>query len=182
MSSDSVRNIGKFSGGDDYNTWKFKMQLYLKTLGLLDIIQQPIPADRSKEWNEKNVKALFEITEYLDDSLIQRSNTAKRAFKHLDQTYGRVSEATQTGIKKKLHRLAVKENEAMKQYFARFENLLRELTAAGGKFTENDKVTWLTGELPTAYNVLMDSIKTLSNKKHNINYIKARLLEKEAEL
>lgn len=179
------RNIEIFKGRD-YSTWKTRMRSYLKSLKLLDVIDDKIPEKITDEWTEKNDKALFEITDYLDNSLIQfvqeEGVNAKNVFQKLDATYERSSDITQMAIKRQLNHLKMENDETLQDFFGRFDSLIIELTAAGGKPSIMDKVTWLTAELPQKYESVMDNIKGNENARQDIAQIKARLLEKEDEL
>lgn len=176
----------KFKGGDDYNRWKTLIRLILDSKDLLKIVDEEEPKEPDESFIKQNKLAVLTIASGLDKKLIAyvtgENLKARNIFAELDKVYGPRSLATQFGAKRKLHDLKMEATETMREYLGRFQELLAQLKGAGGNYDEGDQITWLTGHLPEKYETVIDTIQALPNENQTIDYIKNRLLEKEAKL
>ena len=139
------RNIKPFNG-EKYSVWKFRIRTLLSELNLLSVIDEEIPGTRSAEWEKNNKAAKSIIVEYLADSYlnyINENGTAQAVFKHFDAIYERKSVATQLALRKQLLGLKLKADIPLIKHFSTFDDLLTELSAAGAKLEETDKVAHL---------------------------------------
>lgn len=186
--TDSIyyNGIKKFDGGDDYSHWKTRVKFYLRERHLLKFVTDPVPDIPNETWLDGNDTTVGKISKFLHDDLLHYcegdDKYAIDVFKKLDELYGRVSRSVQSSVHRKLIHFKMEETETIKNYFSRFENLLREYKAAGGSYTEMDQIAWLTGDLPTQYEPVMDTIEQLPDATYTLEFVKHKLLEREAKI
>lgn len=178
--SEEKHGIPKFNGGDDYSFWRSRVKFFFEEKHLWKYIERDVPEEPNSHWREKNKTVIRRLSSLLGNEklhyLEEPGVYAKNVIQNLDEIYGRISRATQASTLKKLHHLKMDEKETMREFFSRFENLLRDLKAAGGNFSEVNKIAWLTGDLPTAYIGVMDAIESLPDENYTFAYIKSKLL------
>lgn len=162
MDLKTKRNIKPFDG-DRYSVWKFRIRALLSEMDLIKVIDDD-PIIRSQEWEKNNRIAKGVIVEYLADSYLgfaKQDCTAREILKNLDSLYERKSIATQLAVRKKLLALKLQGDTELVKHFAKFDDLITELLAAGAKLEETDTVAHLLLTLPSSYNGVITAIETV---------------------
>lgn len=90
-----------------------------------------------------------------------------------EETYQRKSLAEQLRVRKLLLSVSGKHNpaiETMEQHFQKFDKLIRQLKATGGKIEEI--ICYLYLSIPPEYNVVCTAIETMTVENLSLNLVK----------
>lgn len=169
--------------GENYTTWKERVRDFLDIKNLLDIIDNEVPPTQlqTSRWILRNKKARFYIKSLLDDTFVGRYTTtdgyARSIMEKLDSVFMRSSHNSQITITSQIMAIKAEKGEEMKEYFARFDDILDKLILAGGEMSEILKITCLTRGLPQGYDHAKNTIRGM--KTVTMEEVRNPLLETE---
>ncbi|KAK9727833.1 Zinc knuckle [Popillia japonica] len=98
--------------------------------------------------------------------------------KKLKDTFQRKSVISKIHYRRKLLTLKLKDDEKLEEYFARFDDIIRELECADEKLNETDKICHLLIGLDEKYDKVITAIEILNNDI-KLDFVKTRLLDEE---
>lgn len=101
---EAVYGIPQFTG-TGYENWKFRVEKYLKSVGLLEVLSKEAPTTAAElaKFNEQDCKATNLIIAFLHDDmldLIREKDTAKDIWSTLENVYAKKSVSSQTLVRK----------------------------------------------------------------------------------
>lgn len=188
--------------GSNYENWKFRMECLLDEKELLQLIMERPLYDEAVSSETANERALREqrnsrlkvkdkkcknlIVQKIAESHLSYAMGKESAYdvwKVLEETYQRKSLAEQLRVRKMLLTGSGKHNpatESMEQHFQKFDKLIRQLKATGGKLEEIDIICHLLLSMPPEYNVCT-TIETMTAENLSLNFVKNRLLDEESK-
>lgn len=178
-----VYGIPQFSGAG-YENWKFRVEKFLKSVGLLEVLSQDVPptAPEAAKFNEKDGKASNWIIAFIHDDLldlVREKETAKEIWTTLANVYAKKSVASQTLIRKQLAKLKMIEGSSVKDHLKIFDELIRQLKSAGAKLEEGDLVSQLFVTLPESFDPLVTALENLEEDNLTLDVVRERLLAEE---
>lgn len=138
----AVHGIPQFAG-NGYDTWKFRVQVYLEASGVWDAVQKEAPAEAAEaaKFLEMDRKAKSLLVSLISDEYlgcVREKTTSKDMWKALEETFARKSAGKQTVIRKQIARLRLQEGSSLRKHLLQFEDLVRQLRVAGSKLEQSD--------------------------------------------
>lgn len=190
MAADDKCKVPLFDG-TNYSNWKFRMEVLLDEMDLLNIIQEPMDDSKLDKGNPQELQAVKKKEKKCKSQIIQRiadthleyikdKATAYEIWEELKNTFERKGMAGQLLVRKEL--LTMKFNpakERIEEHFRNFDRLARELRSTGATLQEGDLVCHLLLTMPNDYDSVVTALETLSAENLTLNFVKNRLRDEE---
>jgi thermostable 8-oxoguanine DNA glycosylase len=149
-----MAGIGKISvekiTGDNWSTWKDQFKAFLEYKGLMVAIRQ----SESAEGQAANVKAKALLTLCVDKAyqkLITGEESASKAWRKLEETFERVTNARVIQLSTKLTTLKLKAKQPIAEYLAEIREIKMDLEAANEPVFERQLAVHALRGLPKEY-------------------------------
>ena len=186
--------------GTNYDNWKFRLEILLDELDLLEYTVENYKnmvtivgnestdelAKKEKELSvhrKKDKKCKSHIIQRISDNyleIVKDQETAFNIWDTLKQNYQRKGIANQLYLRKTLLTMKYDTSSgSLGTHFLNFDKLIRELRSTGAKLEETDVVCHLLLTMPQEYEVVVTAIETLSTEKLTLGFVKNRLLDEE---
>ena len=154
--------LDKFTGLNDFNMWKIKMEVLLITQGLRDAIEPATKIADSEvsssttpeHMAEIDKKARSTIILSLGDSVIReiaREKTVVRPWTKLKQLYMTKSLANRLYMKKKMFSLKIVEGASLNDHIDEFNKIRNDLETIDEGLSDESKAFLLISSLPKSY-------------------------------
>lgn len=186
MSSEkrTKRNIKPFNG-DNYLVWKYRLRAIVEQEGALTVLDEEPPEILTDEWKNWERFAKGQIIEHIEDSMlgeIPEGATASQIIEKFDSTYACKNLATQLNVQDKLFNYKLRSEMPLKKHFIELDEMIRDLIACGNSVNEMTKVWYLLNTLPHSYDGVVTAIKTMSDDRLTLAFVKKLLLEHDQKL
>lgn len=185
--------------GENYFTWKFKMEMYLRKEKLWTAITSPIPAvpaaddegvtpqmiadaeRKEAEFYEKDEAALALIALCVEDTQLvhfRNQTTAKAAWAALKTYYERNTLGNKIRIMRQITDLKLAENGNMEQHLAKLTDLFQKLTDLGEtQFNDSWQVAITLSSLPPSYDTLVQAFEVREDGDLTLSLIHSKLTQ-----
>lgn len=170
--------------GDNYLVWKYRLRAVVEQEGALAVLDEE-PEEITQEWRKWERFTKGKIIQYLDDSLlgeIPEGATSRGILEHFDSTYACKNLATQLNVQDKLFNYKLRPEISLKRLFIEVDEMIRDLIACGTSVNEMTKVWYLLNTLPHSYDGVITAIKTMSDDRLTLAFVKKLLQEHEQKL
>jgi len=124
----------------NYQTWKFKVELLLIRDDLWSVVVDEQPDPVMAEWRGKDRKARATICLLLEDSqlhIVRREPTAKAAWTALKRYHEKSTLSSKVSLLKKICGLKLAEYGDMEIHLAQMEDLIEQLSSLGETLAEH---------------------------------------------
>ena len=173
--------------GKNFDSWKYRVENFLEAQGVLDVLSSVKPGESAAAaalatWNEKNAKAKNLVISLVDDNhleFIKGKATAKEMWDSLNAVFSGTNMAKQNMLRTRLDRLRYELGSDMKIHFTKFDECIRELSAAGAKVEPNECIYYLFKSFPEEFQPLITALENLPDETLTLDYAKSRLLNEE---
>lgn len=164
---------------DNYATWRSRMKFLLIVKGLWGAVT----GDSVDP--EKDQKALAQIGLHVKEhhlSTLERCNSAKQAWDHLEAVYQAKSNARKRQLRKELTQLKMGATEPLAKYVARAKEIQNQLRAAGHELADQEVVWSLLAGLPAAYDTVVTVLETNTTADPLLDDILPKLMPVEQRM
>lgn len=167
--------VDKLKGINDYNTWKFLMQMYLRHEDMFDCISSE---DACKD-EKKRQKALAKICLSVSVEVLPHVRNASSAFEawnNLQRAYEDRGLSRRLGLLRSLFGLKLKEMESMEKYITRITELAQQLREIDSPLDDEFIAVIMLSGLTNDYDPLIMALEN-SNMKLTSDLVKSKLLQ-----
>src|SRR6218665_3567628 len=175
-SSSKIENLNN----QNYQTWKFKMELLLTKEDLWETVTKEIPDLMTAEWPTKDAKARAIIGLQVADNqlhLIRKQTTAKGLWQTLKKLHKKATLSSKVNLVKRLCGLKLTERGDMENHLAEMQNLIDQLASLGEPLAEHLSVALFLSSLPDSYGTLIKALETRPEEDLTTELVKGKLLE-----
>lgn len=160
-----------------FDNWLFRVQCLLEERGLKEISNATKIGDEKKLLDSKAKSLIVQCLTDRHLNLVKDASTSKEMLDVLKSTFQRKSVISKITLRRKL--LSLKHTEgSLEEYFAKFDNIIRELECSGEKIEETDKVCYLLTGLDDKYDNIITAIETV-NTDVKLEFVRSKLLDHE---
>src|SRR6218665_3857779 len=147
-SSNKIENLNN----QNYQTWKFKMELLLIKEDLLETVTKEIPDSVTAEWQTKDAKARAIIgLQFANNQLhlIRKHTIAKGSWQTLQKYHENATLSRKVNLLKRLCGLKLTEHACdMENHLAEMQNLIDQLASLREPLAEHLSVALFLSSLP----------------------------------
>ena len=167
--------------GDNYETWRYKMELFLMNEGLLEVATvETAEGDRNQEWIEHDKKARAIIGLSIEDSQVVHVRGCKFAFdfwKKLENYHQMINLTNRVSLLKRVCRMKLEVGGNMDNYILDFITQCEILVGMGQTMDEKLKIALILGGLPDSYNNIVIALETRPDDELNFDLVKEKLMQ-----
>jgi len=166
--------------GENYDLWKYKLQLYLMKENLWDVVDKEKPALLDDTWEERDNKAMATIGLSLEDNQVhhvKKLTNARECWLALKKHHEKSSLSNKVIILKKLCRLQLKRGQAMEDHINDLLNLVDKLSALGQDLSDNLVVALLLSSLPDNYSSMTSALESRPEADLTVELVKEKLIQ-----
>ncbi|KAH9698599.1 hypothetical protein KPL71_024065 [Citrus sinensis] len=162
-------DLEKFTGKNDFNMWKVKMEALLITQGLGDALEPVTKKEGKEESSSKTPKMAAEIDKkarstiilILGDLVIRevaKEKTVADLWAKLEKIYMTKSLANRLYIKRRMFTLKMAEGSSLDDHIDEFNQLCDTLETIDEGLDDEEKALLLVSSLPQSYSNLVDAL------------------------
>ena len=177
---DEVKYSFKKLSNDNYENWKYKMELYLMKEGLWQIVSKPKPEQVDNAWTENDTKAKAIIGLSVDDSQIVHLRGKETAFEFwsaLKNQHQKSNLCNRVSLLKRLCKMKLDDSGNVESYLLLFINLCDKLAGIGQSLDEDLKVALLLSGMPESFNGVVMALEVRADADLTFELVKEKLIQ-----
>lgn len=165
---------------DNYDTWKYRMELLLMKNKVWSVIRDTAPAPVTEAWTEKDEEARALIGLSVDDnqlSHIRNQNTAKAAWEALKNYHQKATLSSKVFLLKRICRMTVTEDGDVEAHISQMQDLVNRLIGLGEILKDNMVAALMLASLPDSYGTLITSLESRPEEDLTLNLVKGKIID-----
>lgn len=165
---------------DNYESWKYKVELLLIKEGLWDIMNKTVPTQPGAAWLTKDAQARATIGLLVEDNPlihIRDKTTAATTWKALKDYHQKASLSSKITLLKNLCGMKLAENGNIEEHIINMSIIKERSDAIGENIKEELFIAMLLGSLPDSYNNMINALESRPEKDLTISLVKGKLID-----
>lgn len=168
---------------ENYQVWKYKMELLLIKEDLWTVIVDAAPTTAGTEltaWNKKDGKARAHIGLFIEDNQIihvKSKTTAKLMWTALEEYHQKSTLSNKVRLLRRLCRMLLPEGGNMHTHLNAMDECMDNLVTLGEPIVDTFSVALYLSSLPESYGVLITALESRAEADLTKNMVKGKLLE-----
>lgn len=168
--------------GENYSTWKYRMELLLQKDDLWNNVSKEVAVDkRDAAWTKKDAEARAFIALMVEDSQLfhlKKTVTANEMWEGLKGYHEKSTLSNKVQIMRRICNMKLSEGGNLEEHLIGMIDLFEKLSALGEeKLSDTWVVAMLLSSLPTSYDVLVTALETRAEKDLTIDLVKSKLID-----
>ena len=191
--SSSLYSIEKLSG-DNFSSWKFKLQMILMDRGLWEIVDGTEVAPSSVgsgsdtkpqtylDWKKRDNQALAQIALTVSNSELVHIRNAKsscEAWLKVCSVYEAKGLAAKVYLRRRFFNVKLQDGTTMQTHINHVRDLADQLFNIGAGVSDEDIAMTLLCSLPETYDYLIVALESRSSEELTSDFVSARLIAEE---
>lgn len=164
---------------DNYESWRYKVELLLIKKGLWDVVSKAAPAQPEAAWLTKDAQARATIGLLVKENQlthIRSKTTAAETWKALQDYHQKSSLSSKVILLKNLCSMKLAENGNMEEHIINMSIVKDKLEAIGENIKEELFIAMILGSLPDSYNSLMNALESRPEEDLTLSLVKGKLM------
>jgi len=165
---------------ENYESWKYKVELLLIKEGLWDLVSEAAPAQPNAEWLTKDAQARATIGLLVEDNQlthIRSKTTAAATWKALQDYHQKSSLSNKVILLKNLCNMKLTESGNMEEHIINMSIIKDKLEAIGENIKEELFIAMILGSLPDSYNSLINALESRPEEDLTLSLVKGKLID-----
>jgi len=165
---------------DNYESWKYKVELLLIKEGLWDAVSKAAPAQPDAAWITKDAQARATIGLLVEDNQlthIRSKITAAATWKALQDYHQKSSLSSKVILLKNLCSMKLAESGNMEEHIINMSIIKDKLEAIGENIKEELFIAMILGSLPDSYNSLINALESRPEEDLTLSLVKGKLID-----
>lgn len=166
----------------NYDVWKFKMEMLLTDKDLWDAVTTDRPnveGQTRKSWDKMDRSARAKIVLCVEDNQlihIKHETTAKGMWEVLQKVHERKHLNTKLFLQRKLFNMKYDESMNMAQYIHNIMEIVDQLRGIGKTVPDDDVIALLLCSLPESFDALITGLEGRPESELTLEYVKGKLV------
>lgn len=180
MSATETKVTIKKLNNENYQLWKFKMELILSRDDQWDQITKEKPDPAPADWDKKDRGARTTIGLLVEDDQlvhIRRQITAKGMWEALQKVHERANLNCKLYLLKKLYGMRFKMEQTMQEHINEMLETVERLRGIGEDVKDSNITALLLCSLPESYSPLIIALESRPENDLTLDYDKGKLLD-----
>ncbi|KMQ86061.1 retrovirus-related pol polyprotein from transposon tnt 1-94 [Lasius niger] len=165
---------------NNYQIWKYKMELLLIKEDLWDVVSNAEPAEVSEDWQKRDNKARATIGLLVEDNQllhVRNATTAKQAWDALKAYHEKSSLSSKVFLLKSIVNHKLQEGGDMEEQLNAILELADKLTALGERIVDSLLIAIILGSLPESYSTLVTALESRAEDTLTLALVKGKLID-----
>ena len=165
---------------DNYNLWKFKLELILRKEGIWNCVTQEELENPDATWKKQDSDATVIIGLSVEDSqllLIRKAKSAHEAWETLRSQHEKNTLGSSVKLMRKICSMKYTLDKKMEEHILDMKILFEKLEALGENFAERWLVAMLLSSLPSSFDTLVTALEARKLEELNLKIVEASLMD-----
>lgn len=166
--------------GDNYEIWKYKIELLLIKDGVWSVIRDPKPEVPDETWLKNDDLARATIGLLVEDNQlvhIRKAVHAKKAWESLKNYHQKATLSSKVFLLKRVCRMTLAEGGNAEKHVTEMLDLVNKLAGLGENLKDNLIAAMLLSSLPDSYGALITGLESRSEEDLTLDLVKSKVID-----
>jgi hypothetical protein len=183
MQASTAHNLLFQFDGSNFREWSYRVQLILKSKGLLKYLSDLPPTPVTDVWSKEDAEAQRILTDRINSEqleLVMSKQTAKQVFDEIRSVYESKNAIGCLQVKRRLLQFKFEKGTDPRVHVTQFEKLINEIREKGSELSSTDVISHFLLTLPEEFDNIVAYFDALPAEERTLPILKNRFIQ-EAE-